>query len=298
MAARPGAGRAGGACAEAGGPHAAVLSFGAGDRAAGSAAEPRDGSGGVAHRRHDRRPAQRDPGQPDRAADRAGGAARRAIRAGEGLDRRRDRHQYLVHAGRRLPARRAEASCPGVQPQQRAAAGRPAVSRDDRHPRSLGGRRSGCRRGRRGIHAYAEREPRGGADHHLCAGAAVLAQDPSRILRRRAACGRARRGMADEPGAGNACGRHGAGRAHQRDLRRIRAAGGDLARAVAGLRRLHHRGAGRRRRRNGFRVFGRAQEPARSQRRHRAGQRRRRSRCSSRRCWCCSATCSAPPRWT
>ena len=31
--------------------------------------------------------------------------------------------------------------------------------------------------------------------------------------------------MADEPGAGDAGGRHGAGRAHQRDLRRIRAAG-------------------------------------------------------------------------
>ena len=49
-------------------------------------------------------------GQFDRAADRAGGIARRAIRTGEGLDRRRDRHQYLVHARRLLPARRAQAS--------------------------------------------------------------------------------------------------------------------------------------------------------------------------------------------
>ena len=39
-------------------------------------------------------------------------------------------------------------------------------------------------RGRRGVHSYAERRSRGPADHHLCAGAAVLAQDPSRIFRR------------------------------------------------------------------------------------------------------------------
>ena len=84
-----------------------------------------------------------------------------------------------------VPARRAEAPCAGVQPQQRAAAGRPAVPRDDRDPRSVGRRRAGRRRGRREVHAYAEREPRGGADRHLCAGAAVLAEDPSRILRRR-----------------------------------------------------------------------------------------------------------------
>ena len=74
-------------------------------------------------------------------------------------------------------------------------------------------------------------------------------------------------------GAGDAGGRHGARRAGERGVRRIGAAGRRGVRDDARVRRVHRRGAGGRRGRDGIGVLRRAQEPARSERRHRARQR-------------------------
>ena len=75
-------------------------------------------------RRRGRRPAQRHARQPDRAGDRAHGAACRAICAREGLDRRRDRHQYACScsarrscsAGSSTTCRNTTASARGCRP--------------------------------------------------------------------------------------------------------------------------------------------------------------------------------------
>ena len=66
--------------------------------------------------------------------------ARRRVHAGEGVDRRRDRHQHAVHARRVVSPRRAQASHAGVQPRERAHAGRPALPRHDRAAGPVGRR--------------------------------------------------------------------------------------------------------------------------------------------------------------
>ena len=112
--------------------HAAVRAVRPGHRAVGDAAQSRHGISGGQDWRHRRRASQCHAWQPDRARHRAGGTARRPVHAGQGLDRRRHRDQHVVHDGRVASPRRAQASCPGVQPEQRAAAGQPAVPRHDR----------------------------------------------------------------------------------------------------------------------------------------------------------------------
>src|SRR5262245_36477765 len=79
--------------------------------------------------------------------------------------------------------------------------------------------------------------------------------------------------MADRLCPGSAGRRDGPDRAGQRDLCRIGAGGGPDLRHDAGLRRLHHRGAGRRRGGDDGGLRRRTQEPAGSERRHRPGQR-------------------------
>ena len=143
-----------------------------------------------------------------------------------------------------------------------------------------------------------------------------------RRLRARACCSRSRRtascsparstaartrsAVADRAGAGHAGGRHGARGARERGVRRIGAAGRRGVRDDAGLRRLHRRGAGRRRGGDGVGVLRRAQEPAGSERRHRArervadrpvrgaGARAAQLRASARRRWTCA---SGRARW-
>ena len=99
--------------------------------------------------------------------------------------------------------------------------------------------------------------------------------------------GSRRRALADRRGAGDARRRHGAGGAGQRGLRRVGAGGGLGARDEPGVRRLHRRGAGGRRRGDGVGLLGGAQGPAGPQRRHRARERGADRACSWRRCWCC-----------
>src|SRR6266576_3347920 len=79
--------------------------------------------------------------------------------------------------------------------------------------------------------------------------------------------------MAAGPGPGHARWRHGADRAGERDLRRVRADGGGGVRDDACVCGIHHRGAGRRRVGDAHRVCGRPQEPAGPDRGYRAGQR-------------------------
>src|SRR6266550_1435892 len=79
--------------------------------------------------------------------------------------------------------------------------------------------------------------------------------------------------MAAGPGPGHAGWRHGADRAGERDLRRVRADGGGGVRDDACVCGIHHRGAGRRRVGDAHRVCGRPQEPAGPDRGYRAGQR-------------------------
>ena len=109
------------------GAHAAVRALGPGHRAPGGAAQPRHRVGGGQDRRCGRRIAQRHAGQPDRTGHRADRVARRAIHAGEGVHRRRDRHQHPVHAGRVVPPGRPQTSRAGIQPRQRPAASGPAL---------------------------------------------------------------------------------------------------------------------------------------------------------------------------
>ena len=165
--------------------HAAVRAVRAGHRAAGGAAESRHRIRGGQDRRCGRRPAQRHAGQPDRTGHRAHRPARRAIHAGEGVHRRRDRHQHAVHAGRVVPARRTQAPRAGIQPRQRPHAGGPALPGHGRAAGSFGGRASRLRDGG-GVHPEAERGPVGAAHRRLRAGHAVLAQDAPRAVRQRA----------------------------------------------------------------------------------------------------------------
>src|SRR5436190_3296928 len=78
--------------------------------------------------------------------------------------------------------------------------------------------------------------------------------------------------MAAGPGPGHAGWRHGADRAGERDLRRVRADGVGGVRDDACVCRIHHRGAGWRRVGDAHRVCGRPQEPAGPDRGHCAGQ--------------------------
>ena len=118
--------------------HAALPALGPGHRPAGRTPESCHRIRGRQNRRCGRRPAQRHAGEPDRAGHRGHRRARRAIPAGEGLHRRGHCHQHAVHAGRVLPPRRTQASRAGVQPGERPAAGRLAVSGDRRPVGALG----------------------------------------------------------------------------------------------------------------------------------------------------------------
>ena len=71
------------------------------------------------------------------------------IHAGEGVHRRRDRHQHAVHAGRVVPARRAQVPRAGIQPRQRPHAGGPALPGHGRAADSFGGHRGGLGGGAR-----------------------------------------------------------------------------------------------------------------------------------------------------
>ena len=163
---------------QAGSAHAALRTVCPRHRSARRAAQPRHGICGGQDRRHRWRPAQRHARKPDRTRHRADRAARRAIYACEGIDRRGDRHQHVVHARHVISARRAKAPCAGIRQGQRPAAGQPAFPGDDRDPDSLGGLRSRfC--GRIGVHGEVEPRPVCPAHRGLWPGPAVLAQDPS-----------------------------------------------------------------------------------------------------------------------
>ena len=131
--------------------HAAFCAVRAGPGSAGCAAELRHRIGSGQDRRYGRWPAQRHARKLDRAHHRAGRFARRAIRFGEGIHRRGDCHQHVVHVGRVVSARRTQASRAGIQPGQRPSASGPALSGHDRDVGSLGGLRSRFRR-RLGVH--------------------------------------------------------------------------------------------------------------------------------------------------
>ena len=257
--------------ARARGAHAALRAVRPGHRPARGAAEPRHRVRGVEDGRRGRGPAERDARQPDRAGHRAHGPARRAVHAGEGVDRRGDRHQHALHAGGVVPARRAEAPRAGVQPGQRPRPGGPAVPGHDRAPRSLGARREGPGAG--GGDADAEPGPRGAAHRRLRPGHALLAQDASRALRQRGARRGGRGALAPGPRPRHAGRRHGAGGARQRGLRRVGAAGGGGVRDDPRLRGLHRGGARGRRGGDGLGVLRRAQEPPGPERGDRARQR-------------------------
>ena len=178
--------------------HLALRAVGAGDRAAGRAAQPRDRVGGREDRRRRRRPAQRDARQPDRTGDRAHRAEGRRVHAGQGIDRGRHRHQHALHARHVVPARWAEVPHPGIQPGQRTHAGRPALPRGGRAACAVRGRRHrGVGAG--GVHVHAERRPLGAADRGLRARHAVLPEDAQGDLRERGARrgGRGRGAVAD-----------------------------------------------------------------------------------------------------
>ena len=129
-------------------------------------------------------------GKPDRTGHCSGRPARGAIHAGEGVRRRRHRHQYPVYAGHLVSARRTQASHAGVQPGERSASGRPAVSRDRCLDCSLG-RRSCGRRLAPAFDTETESRPVGAAHRSLCTRPIFLTQDPSRIIRQREARRRA-----------------------------------------------------------------------------------------------------------
>ena len=200
-------------------------------------------------------------------------AARRRVHAGQGVARRRHRHQHPVHARRVVPPRRAQTPRAGVQPGERPAAGGTALPGHDRAAHPLGGHRGRFRRPGE-VHQHALARPRDPAHRHLRARHGVLPADASRVLRQRGARRGGRGALADGPGARRARGSHRAGGAGERGLRRIGAGGGEDLRDDSGLRRLHRRGAGRRCGGDGLRLLRGAQEPARPRRRHRAGERR------------------------
>ena len=100
------------------------------------------------------------------------------------------------------------------------------------------------------------------------------------------------------PGPRHTGRRHGAGRAGERGVRRVGAAGGGSVRNDPRIRGVHRCGVGGRCGRNGLGVFRRTQKPPGFERRASLWEARPRSRCSSPRCWCCSATSSARHRWT
>ena len=177
------AGAVGGSQAQAGGAHAALCAVRPGHRPARRVAQSRHRIRGGQDRRHGRRPAQRHARKPDRTSHRADRVARRATYPGEGIHRRGDRHQYPVHAGRFVFPRRPQAPRAGIQQGQRPPASGPAVSGRCRHPDSVGGLASRFRGGV-GIHGNIERLSVRPAHRRLRTGPAVLAQDPSRILRR------------------------------------------------------------------------------------------------------------------
>ena len=139
--------------------HAALRPVRPGHRAAGRAAESRHRIRGGQDRRCGRRPAQCHARQPDGTGDRADRLARRAIHAGEGVHRRRDRHQHVVHAGRVVSARRTQVPRAGIQPRQRPHAGGPAVPGHGRPADSVGDLASRLRRGGC-VHPEVERGPR------------------------------------------------------------------------------------------------------------------------------------------
>ena len=192
------------------------------------------------------RAAQRHAGKPDRAGHRAHRPARRGVHAGEGVHRRRDRHQHAVHAGRVVSARRTQAPRAGVQPGQRPHPGGSALPGHGRAADSLGGRH-GRLGGGGGVHPEAERGPGGAAHRRLRTGHAVLAQDAPRAVCQRGTRRGRRSALADGAGPGHAGRRHGAGRARERDLRRVGAEGGGDVRDDPRVRRFHRRGAGGRR---------------------------------------------------
>ena len=157
--------RARGVCrreAQARGAHAALRAVRPGHRAVGRTAESRHRIRGGQDGRRGRRPAQRHVGKPDRTGHRAHGLARRAIHAGEGVRRRRDCHQHVVHVGRIVSPRRTQAPRAGIQPGQRPHSSGAALSGHDRAADSFGGLGSRLRGG--GVHPEVERGS-GGAAH-------------------------------------------------------------------------------------------------------------------------------------
>ena len=200
----------------------------------------------------------------------------------------------LVHAGHVVSARRAQASRPGIQPHQRPPPGQPAVSGNRRAADSVG-------RSRRPIPPRQRK-----FTQTLSVGLSVLLivayglglvfslKTHREFFERRQHGGAPTRPWPMGLALATLGGRHRAGRACQRDLRRVGAAGGETLRHDSCLCRVHRRGAGGRRGGDGLGVFRRTQEPARPERRHRAGQRRPRSRSLSLRCSCFSATSIGP----
>ena len=123
-------------------------------------------------------------GKSDGVDDRAHGTACRAVHAGEGLHRRRDRDQHALHVGCVVPARRTQVPRAGVQRRGRAAAGRAVVSGDDCVADPVGREPRGLSRDRR-LHANVEPVPGVLAPRDVRPGPALLAGNASRVLRQR-----------------------------------------------------------------------------------------------------------------
>jgi hypothetical protein len=198
--------------------------------------------------------------------------ARRPNDASKGVHRRRDRHQHVVHAGGVVSARRHQTPHAGIQPGQRPIAGRAALSGHDRAPGPVGDRPSRFH-DRRGVHKQVERGACGAAHRRLRTRHALFAQDAPRVFWQRYTGGRRRRAVADRAGARHARGRHGAGGAGERDLRRIGAGGRGGVWDDARVCRVHRGGARGCGGGDGLGIFRRTQEPAGPERGHRARKR-------------------------